>query len=153
MIRKLHIENILQILFTIHCCQPILIPLHIVICLFSVYTFYELACSTSYISSQYTGYCWLTLTELLTFIFVLQVKTIAYLFQGDVEANNKQGSKVNHSRWSFQPTRCKAVPGSTSLCPVASGARVKMCYRPGGCCTGWPCHIWWHLGSMSPVPQ
>ena len=52
MIIKLYIQNILQFLFTVHHCQPTLIPLNIVICLFTVYTIYELQWSASYFSSH-----------------------------------------------------------------------------------------------------
>jgi len=56
-----------------------------------------------------------------------------------VEANNKQGSRENHSRWRISSLlQRKSMPGSDSLCPVASGARAKVGTGPMGCCTGWP---------------
>lgn len=56
-----------------------------------------------------------------------------------MEANNKQGSKINHSRRRISsPPGARLCLAAPPLCSVTSGAGLEVYYRPVGCCTGWP---------------
>lgn len=144
MIRKLHVENIPQLLFIIHCCQPILIPLHIVICLFLVCTFYELDYSVSCISCQYpldTIY----LTVHIHFCATNEINCLSLAGRCRSKQQARQQGKSFQVE-DFQPTRCKAVPSSTSL------AQGKWSKREGVLQTWGELHRMASVSSVWPVP-
>lgn len=69
---------------------------------------------------------------------MLQVKTIISLLQRDVEGHNKQGSRVNPSRWMVSSLLAQGCARQWLPVPRGKCSKSEVASWAHGCCTGWP---------------